>query len=78
MYSDIMNQAGLIVKNPKIMGGTPVIRGTRVPVSTLFNYLMDGLTVEEFLEHFPTVQKADALAILENSCCEALETADGA
>lgn len=44
-----------------------MIRGTRVPVSTLFHYLMDGLDLDEFLEHFPTVRRKDALAILEHS-----------
>jgi len=73
-----MNKSQLVVKNSNIMGGTPVIRGTRVPVSTLFDYLMDGLTLEEFLDHFPTVQKTDALAILEYSRYEALETAGSA
>jgi uncharacterized protein (DUF433 family) len=73
-----MDSSEFVIKNPNIMGGTPVIRGTRVPVSTLFDYLMDGLTLEEFLDHFPTVQKADALAILEHSRYEALETAGSA
>jgi uncharacterized protein (DUF433 family) len=73
-----MKPVDLIVTNPNIMGGTPVIRGTRVPVSTLFDYLMDGLSLEEFLDHFPTVQKNDAVAILEHSRHEALQTAGSA
>ena len=44
----------LVISDPEIMGGTPVIRGTRVPVSTLFDYLMDGMDVDEFLDHFLT------------------------
>ena len=57
----------LVISDSEIMGGTPVIRGTRVPVSTLFHYLMDGLDLDEFLEQFPTVRRKDALAILEHS-----------
>lgn len=56
------------------MGGTPVIRGTRVPVATLFDYLMDGLDLDEFLDHFPSVRREDALAILEQSRAKAVET----
>jgi len=51
--------------DPEIMGGTPVFKGTRVPISTLFDYLSDLSTnddpVVEFLEQFPTV-KADQVA----------------
>ena len=66
----------LVTSNLKIMGGTPVIRGTRVPVSTLFHYLMDGLGVDEFLDHFPTVRREDALAILDRSREQSMETLD--
>jgi uncharacterized protein (DUF433 family) len=45
----------VIVKNRDILGGTPVFRGTRVPVQVLFDYLEGGETLEYFLEGFPTV-----------------------
>ena len=64
-----------IEANPEILGGTPVIKGTRVPVATLFDYLMDGFDLEEFLEYFPTVKREDALKILDHSKTEALTTA---
>ena len=64
----------LVISDPEIMGGTPVIRGTRVPVSTLFDYLMDGMDVDEFLDHFPTVRREDALAVLERSRVKSMET----
>lgn len=70
-----METSNLIVTDRRIMGGTPVIRGTHVPISTLFDYLMDGLGLEEFLDHFPTVKRRDAIAILTHSRQEALETA---
>ena len=39
-----------MTKNPDILGGTPVFRGTRVPIQTLFDYLEGGETLEDFLE----------------------------
>jgi uncharacterized protein (DUF433 family) len=57
----------VIVKNPQILGGTPVFRGTRVPVQTLFDYLEGGETLEDFLEGFPTVSRELAVAALEEA-----------
>ena len=51
--------------NPNILVGTPVFKGTRVPISTLFDHLEEGITIEEFLEDFPTVTKKQALGILK-------------
>jgi uncharacterized protein (DUF433 family) len=58
---------GVIFKNPAILGGTPVFRGTRVPVQTLFDYLEGGETLEDFLVGFPTVSREAALAALEEA-----------
>jgi uncharacterized protein (DUF433 family) len=58
---------GIIVRNPEILGGTPVFRGTRVPIQTLFDYLEGGETLEDFLEGFPTVTREAALAALEEA-----------
>ena len=49
------------------MHGTPVIRGTRVPVQTLFDYLEAGDSIEEFLVGFPTVSRALALEAFEEA-----------
>ncbi len=57
----------VIVKDPEILGGTPVFRGTRVPLQTLFDYLEGGETLEEFLEGFPTVSRGMAIAALEEA-----------
>lgn len=43
-----------VIRDPEIMHGTPVFRGTRVPVQTLFDDLEGGETLEDFLEGFPT------------------------
>ena len=45
----------VIVRDPEILGGTPVFRGTRVPLQALFDSLEGGETLEESLEGFPTV-----------------------
>jgi uncharacterized protein (DUF433 family) len=57
----------IIVRNPEVLGGTPVFRGTRVPIQTLFEYLEGGETLEDFLEGFPTVTRDAALAALEEA-----------
>jgi uncharacterized protein (DUF433 family) len=59
--------AEAIVRDPEIMHGTPVFRGTRVPVQTLFDYLGGGSTLEDFLEGFPTVQRELAIQALEEA-----------
>jgi uncharacterized protein (DUF433 family) len=57
----------LITVNPEILGGTPVFRGTRVPVRTLFEYIERGYSLEEFIECFPSVTKDMACRVLERS-----------
>jgi uncharacterized protein (DUF433 family) len=62
-----VNSNALITVDPDILGGTPVFKGTRVPVKTLFEYLEDNYTLEEFLECFPSVTREMARRILERS-----------
>ena len=62
-----MNAADLITTDPDILGGTPVFKGTRVPVKTLFEYLEDNYSLEEFLECFPSVTGETARRVLERS-----------
>ena len=56
-----------IAKDPELMHGLPVFRGTRVPVQTLFEYLEGGDTLEDFLEGFPTVSRTLAVEALEEA-----------
>jgi len=51
--------------DPEIMGGTPVFKGTRVPVKTLFDYVGTGESLDEFLIDFPSVKKVQALQVLK-------------
>lgn len=53
--------------DPEIMSGTPVFEGTRVPVQALIDNLADGVSLDEFLENFPTVSREQALAVLSFS-----------
>ena len=58
--------------DPEIMSGAPVFRGTRVPVQSLFEYLADNLSLDKFLECFPTVRHEDTVTVLEHSKTELL------
>jgi uncharacterized protein (DUF433 family) len=57
----------VIVKDPDILAGTPVFRGTRVPIQILFDYLEGGETLEDFLQGFPTVTRELTVAALEEA-----------
>jgi uncharacterized protein (DUF433 family) len=57
----------VIVKDPQVLGGTPVFRGTRVPFQALLDYLEGGQTLDEFLDDFPTVTRTNAVAVLEHA-----------
>jgi uncharacterized protein (DUF433 family) len=57
----------VVVSNPEIMGGTPVFRGTRVPVQTLLDYLESGQTIGDFVKGFPSVKKAQVIEFLEEA-----------
>jgi uncharacterized protein (DUF433 family) len=58
---------GLIVRDPEVLGGTPVFRGTRVPFRTLLDYLEGGQTLDAFLDDFPSVRREAAISALEHA-----------
>jgi uncharacterized protein (DUF433 family) len=60
-----MDLKNLITINNEILGGTPVFSGSRVPIETLFDHLESGISLDEFLEDFPTVKRQQAVDILE-------------
>ncbi len=62
-----MNTNDLITIDPEILGGTPVFKGTRLPVKTLFEYLENDYSLEEFLECFPSVSRDLVCQVLERS-----------
>ena len=55
----------LISLDDNILGGQPVFKGTRVPVESLFDHLVAGVPLDEFLDDFPTVSKQQAIALLD-------------
>jgi uncharacterized protein (DUF433 family) len=61
-----MKQA-VVSRDPEVMGGTPVFPGTRVPVQTLLDYIEAGETIDDFLEGFPSVTRAQVIAFLEEA-----------
>lgn len=52
--------------DPEVLSGTPVFLGTRVPVRTLIDYILDGESFETFLRSFPTVNRSDAVRLLQH------------
>jgi len=57
----------IVIKDPEILGGTPIFRGTRVPFQNLLDYLEGGETLDEFLDDFPSVSREQAIAALEHA-----------
>ena len=57
----------LITIDPEVHSGTPVFKGTRVPLKTLFDHLEAGDPLEVFLEDFPSVSRELAVAVLEEA-----------
>ena len=60
---DIAVESSVVCIDPEIMSGTPVFTGTRVPVQSLFAWL-ETETLDEFLDNFPSVSRAQALDVL--------------
>jgi uncharacterized protein (DUF433 family) len=56
----------VIETSAEIMGGTPVFKGTRVPLQTFIDYLEAGDSTNDFLSDFPTVSKEQVINALES------------
>lgn len=59
-----MRFADVIEVDPEKMSGTPVFRGSRVPIQNFFDYLEGGEGLEFFLDDFPTVEREQAMVLL--------------
>jgi uncharacterized protein (DUF433 family) len=64
---DVMSN--VVTTNLKILGGTPVFVGTRVPAESLFDYLKRGRSIDYFLEQFPTVKREQVQTQLKEASC---------
>lgn len=61
-----MNKSPAVIhRDPEILGGVPVFVGTRVPLRNLIDYIEHGHSLDEFLDHFPSVSREQAVAALE-------------
>lgn len=69
------NLTDLITSDPETMSGSAVFEGTRVPVSTLFDWLKNGHTIDEVLDNFPSVSRDAAIAVLDASRDAAIRSA---
>ena len=59
-----MKVSDVLSSDPEIVSGAVVSKGTRVPVDALFEYLAGGSSLDQFLDDFPTVERAQAEAVL--------------
>ncbi len=64
-----------VERDPEKVSGAWVFRGTRVPVSALFDNLRDGATIDQFLEWFPGVEREQLLAVLDHERATLVESA---
>ena len=58
-------EEAVVSVNKNIQGGAPCFAGTRVPVSSLFDHLEGGYTIDYFLSQFPSVRREQVVALLE-------------
>lgn len=68
-----MNYEQYIVRDPKICGGEPVVKGTRVTVRTVLASLAEGASVDEILADFPTLPERDVRAVIAFAAASAEE-----
>ena len=64
-----------VERDPELVSGAGVFRGTRVPIAALFENLEDGAHVDQFVEWFPAVSLEQARAVLEHAARSALASA---
>lgn len=63
----------LIVRDPRICGGEPIIRGTRVPLRTVLASLAEGAWIDEILADFPTLTEAQVRGVIAYAAASAEE-----
>ena len=65
--SKMADSHSAIIRDPNILGGEPIFRGTRVPLKALTDYFEGGATLDEFLEQYPSVAREIAIAAIEEA-----------
>lgn len=64
---NIKKSESVISVDPEVLGGTPVFKGTRVPIQTLTDHLEAGDSLDKFLDDFPSVTREQAIIFLEEA-----------
>ena len=64
-YGSPRDLSDIISVNPQVVSGTPVFRGTRVPIKTLLDHLEAGDPLDKFLDDFPSVSREMAIRFIE-------------
>jgi uncharacterized protein (DUF433 family) len=59
-----MNYLEVIIRDPRVCGGEPIVKGTRVPIRTILASLAEGATGDEILRDFPTLKESDIRAVI--------------
>lgn len=72
----VWNQCPAVEQDPDKVSGAWLFRGTRVPVSSLFENLRDGATVEQFLDWFPGVERWQVESVLDHETRSLKDVAD--
>lgn len=67
------NYTDMIVRDPQICGGEPVVRGTRVTIRTILASLAEGAWIDEILADFPTLTEAQVRAVIAFAAASAEE-----
>ena len=71
----VISSGRVVHSDPEILGGVPVFVGTRVPVASLFDWLEDGESLNEWLDNFPGVRREQAVGVLEEAKASSLACA---
>lgn len=75
-YMTDSNLSAAIERHPQKLSGRWIFRGTRVPLSALFENLKDGASIDEFLEWFPGVRREQVVAVLNHELATLSEMAE--
>ena len=71
--SQVMNYHERIVRDPHVVGGQPVFKGTRVTLRTVLASLAEGAATSEILADFPTLSEEDVRAAIAFAAASAQE-----
>jgi uncharacterized protein (DUF433 family) len=62
-----------IIRDPRVVGGEPIVKGTRVTLGTVLASLAEGASIAEILADFPTLTEVDVRAVIAFAATSAQE-----